>query len=605
LSKKTTLILAVLLFGLLAWAIVAGAPSGPDSPVPSLFLEFDRADVTGLDIRNPRGDIHLERDPGDAERWRVTVGKTLVRASSVEVEDLLLNLSRLRPRNRWTPEEIRSGERTAWGMDAPTVTVRFGLASGSLRADFGNRTSENMNVYAERDQDGSVYVVPVETVAAVEILEAVELREKKVVGVSTFDVASFTLERDDGVRFEAMRASGGTWEAVAPWKGAVDPVPMEEFLAPILNVKIEEFVADGAPDLDRYGLLKPRAVLTLRRKGEERNVVLRLGSSTPEGGAYFMEEGEDSVYLCGRELPEAVAGFDPAALRDRNALRLGWVNLESIEYAAGEDSWKLLKVLERWDVERPERVPAEDDRVKDLLETLRNLEVVDFIDGADPADLGLGDPASARARLVLKGTDGTGDRHLLLGERDADGNAPARLLPRPDASEAGALFVLPGEFLDRLEEGWLSFRTLEIWHLHQDEVRGMTRTWQGRTESFAYADRVWSAVEGGPEPDAAALNLLLAHLLEIHATGWSGPVEGAPEAWGIGDPPAGPVFTFRLEEDGEVRERSLVLGAAVEEGGAHYGRLADGKLVFRLPDQLLDGAELKPFWEMLTGGVSK
>ncbi len=243
--------------------------------------------------------------------------------------------------------------------------------------------------------------------------------------------------------------------------------------------------------------------------------------------------------------------------------------------------------------------------MEELLGALRELEVLRFLDGEDPATLGVADPGKAAARLVLEGTDDGGDRHLLIGPRDAEGNAPARLLPKGGEKDAGAPFLLPAAFLDRLEAGRRSLRTAEIWHLHQEEIRALTRTWNGRTETFLYEKKSWKADEGGPEPDAAALDRLLATVLRLEATGWVGPAKDAPAAWGLGDPPAGPVLTFRLEEGGKMRERSLVLGTPVEEGGAHYGRVSDGNEVFRLPDQLLEGADLKPLWGLLTGPLAK
>jgi len=85
-----------------------------------------------------------------------------------------------------------------------------------------------------------------------------------------------------------------------------------------------------------------------------------------------------------------------------------------------------------------------------------------------------------------------------------------------------------------------------------------------------------------------------------------GKASEAPPAWGLGAPPAGPVVRIGLKKsDGAVVERTLTLGAAAEDGGAHYATVDGTDLVFRLPDQRVDGAEVSPLWDMLTGPLSK
>ena len=42
-----------------------------------------------------------------------------------------------------------------------------------------------------------------------------------------------------------------------------------------------------------------------------------------------------------------------------------------------------------------------------------------------------------------------------------------------------------------------------------------------------------------------------------------------------------------------------MFGGSPEGGGSHFARMADGDLVFRLPDHVLRGAEVVPFHEDL------
>ena len=603
----TTIVLAVLVFAGLAAAIWISTPAAPPSPVPATFLEFVRSEVLGFEIRNPGGTVRFERDKADAALWRVAVNKSPVRASSERVEDLLNDLSRLAPKNYWKKDEVKAEERTKWGLDKPPVEVILRLQGRNLGAGFGIRTMEKQNVYAEKDGNGDVYVVPVTAVVPLETASAEGFREKRPVGFSAFEAQVLTLSRIDGMTASARKTGDSTWELTEPYTGPADPNGIDGLVGKAVNVEVAEFVADGALDLPKYGLDKPRARISVRRQGREKPLVLLLGGDAGNDRVYFMEEGEPSVYACGPELPNAVAKFDPAALRDRNLLRLGWAKVDSFEYADSsrtERNWKLLRVHERWDVEVPDRTPADTLLVEGLLDELRKAEVVRFLDGEDPAKHGLSDPATAPSKLSLVGVDEAGTRTLLLGRKDAEGRVPARLLPRKGEKDPPVV-ILEGAFLDRLEEGWLAFRSREVLRLDLGEVKGMGKKDQDGTALFLRQDNLWKAAPGGPEPDGNALSAALARLLTLNASGFEARTKEGLEKWGLGDPPAGPSITFVLQAaGGERREKTLVFGAEVE-GGGRYARFADGDLVFRLPNTIVNGADVVPFWELVSARWAK
>ncbi len=610
-KRLTTVILAILVLAGLSAAILLSTPAGPVSPVPARFLEFSVSEVKALDIRNPEGEVRLERDGEDRERWRVRIGKIPVRASAESVGEILNNLSRVAPKNFWRKEEIKPDERRSWGLDKPPVQVTLELEGRTVKAAFGGRTLERQNVYAEKDGNGDAYVVPVSAVERLESAKVGTLRERRPAGFEAFQAKSLGLSRADGTSFEAVKsAGGGTWDVTSPYRGPADPQGINDLLAKALNVEVSDFVVDGAPDLGTYGLLQPRATITVRREGREKPLVLKLGGDAGSDKVWFMEEGENSVYTCGAELPNAVARFDPAALRDRNLLRIGWAKVDSIEFAHADPAraWKLLRVLDRWDVEKPERTPAETTLVDGLLDEIRKAEVMRFLDGEDPAKHGLAAAADAPARLVLVGVDEAGSRTLLLGKRDAEGRVPARVLPLKGEAEAPPPVLLDGAFLDRLEQGWLAWREREVLKIDLGEVRGMARRTATGTETFLRDGKsnAWTAAPGGPEPDGGALSAALAHLLSVHASAFEAKTKEGLEKWGLGDPPAGLAVTITLQKgDGEKRERTLVLGAEAEGGGSRYARMADMDLVFRLPNQMVNGADVVPFWSLLSSSWAK
>ena len=606
-SKWTSIVLVVLLVLALGAAMYFATPEDAGGVLPAKLLDFGGSDVLTITVKNARGEVRLERDSSDRERWRVRTDTTAVRADSIKVEDLLHELSRLQPKNVFGASEVGPQDLANWGLESPLARVTLGFEGRTTEAVFGRRTSEGRNAWARRGGEPEVYLVPADPLERLEQVTVAEVRERSPLGWSSHEVRSLSLRRNDGTVLEATRTPAGTWEATVPFTGAVEPVAMEALVSKVLRLEAKEFVFDGAVDPEKHGLADPLAVLALRREGRESPVTIRLSRPGDDGGAFFAEDGEPSVFSCGPDLPKAVAALDPAALRDRNLLRLGWTKLDSIEFVHPEKGWKLLRVLERWDVEKPERVKAEDAEVERLLERLRGLEATAFLDGEDPEALGLGSAESAPTRLELVGVDDGGRRTLLLGKRREDGGAEVRLLAAGPSKAAHPPAVVPGEFLDLLESGWLHWRTREVLEIPLAEVRGISRKTEGGTQSFLREGNAWKAAPGGPEPDSGALTAAITQLLHLECTAFEAKTKEDLGRWGLGDPPAGPEITVTLRAEGEAqpRTRTLILGGAPEGGGSHYARLADSDLVFRIPDHRLQGAEMVKVHEILTADWAK
>jgi hypothetical protein len=600
-SKWTTVILAVLLLAGLVVAMFVATPAETPTAVPKALVEFSPGDVLRLAVRNPRGEVLLERDAKDRERWRVRSGTTAVRADSAVIEDLLLELSRMAPRNVYAESEIGSGDRAAWGLEAPAVRLTLGLEGREASVEFGGRAQGQRNAWAQKPGSPEVYLVPADALERLQELAVEGVRERRPLGWSPYETRSLALRRQDGLEIEAERSSAGTWEVTKPFRGPAEPTAMEGVLAKVLGLEAKEFAADGAPDPERFGLREPLAVITLRREGRESAVTVRVSKPAGDGKAFFEEVGEPSVYAGGADLAKAVAALDPAKLRDPNLLRLGWSKLDSVEFVRPEGGWKLLRILEEWHLEKPERVPAEAEAVQTLLKALRETQATRFLDGEDPAPRGLATAEGAATRLEIKGTDEAGSRTLLVGKRTEDGGVEVRLLPAAGAKDEPPVVVVPASFLDLLESDWLHWRTREVLEIPLAEVRGLSRRIGGVEQSFLRENNAWKAAPGGPEPDGEALTAALTQLLHLECSSFHAKTKEGLEAYGLGDPPEGAAITVTLRREGETesRTRTLILGRKPEGEAVRFARMADGDLVFRLADFHVQGANLVRLYEVL------
>jgi hypothetical protein len=599
-SRWTSIVLVVLLVIALGAAMFFAAPAGPVA-LPAVFLAFADAEVVSITVKNRTTEVVVERDASDSERWTVKSGTVPVRADSIEVEELLAQLARLIPKNVFAASEVGPQDLKNWGLEDPAARVTLGFAGRKVEAVFGGRDPQGRNVWAQKDGAPDVYLVPADPLERLEGLEVGKLRARRPLPWSAHEVKSISLKRADGAVLEASHAAAGTWDVKAPFLGSAEPVAMEAFVAKLLGLEAKEFVADGAVDPDKHGLAEPLAVISLVREGREAPVVLRISKPGEDGGARFALDGEPTVASCGPELPKAIAALDPFALRDRNLLRLGWTKLDSIEFVHPEKGWKLLRVLERWDLEKPERSEAAESEVERLLERLRTLDASEYLDSADPAALGLDSEEKAAARLVLTGLDAGGNRTLWIGKRREDGRAEVRLASAGTSKEPRAPALVPGDFVDLLESGWLHWRSREVLEVPLVEVRALSRKDASGEQSFLRESNAWKAVPGGPEPDPDALTAALTQLLHLECSAFEAKTKEGLEKWGLGDPPATAsiTVTLRAEHETAARTRTLVLGAKNEENGL-FARMADGDLVFRLPQHRVQGATLVPVNKLLT-----
>ncbi|MHC4820342.1 MAG: DUF4340 domain-containing protein, partial [Planctomycetota bacterium] len=347
--------------------------------------------------------------------------------------------------------------------------------------------------------------------------------------------------------------------------------------------------------------------ITLMLQGSDEEVVVAIGSRTgdPNGTAFFMEVGEPSIYTCSKVLPDLLEAFDAAAFRDANVLRLGWAEIDAIQFEHGDVSWRLLKMLDDWRIEEPERNPADKERVEELLEGLRNLEALRFLDGTSHEDVGLESEKTAAGALRLEGASSAGSRVLLFGKPLEDGGVPARLVPPKGSGEDSPVLALPAEFVEGLMGGWIGFRNRVLLELKLADVRGLTRTMNGTTESYIRRGdgAAWEAREGtSASPDNAALTHAISRLLTVVAASWESRASTELDALGLGETASTASITIHLRRDGESRERlrTLVLGNEIEGTGALYGRFGKGDDVFVLSSHRdVGGGVVQPVLEAL------
>ena len=297
-------------------------------------------DVTKLVVKNPTGEIELQRD---ADHWKL-VKPLAARADDAKVNDLVSQLATLDIKSFVADDKA---DAASYGLTEPRGTVTLYTAKdpkgtevmiGGSAADPAKATPSPSpaaspaatpdpkladTVYARMPARQSVYAVP-NTINAFVSLKPNDLRDQHLVRLNTDTVdrikitpaggAAFTLGRKDKVW--SMVAGGPT---PAP---AVDPAAPDRVMKSITDATATEFVTDSASDLAKYGLDKPALQVTFSSFASENTAESSAGDK-PIATVLFGKTEKGDVYAKVEDEPFVVS-VPPTLLTDIPADPLAW-----------------------------------------------------------------------------------------------------------------------------------------------------------------------------------------------------------------------------------------------------------------------------------------
>lgn len=377
-------------------------------------LAFDRNAVTALEIA--MRDETLAFAAADS-KWTITKPRALPADPDV-VRDFMDKLSGAKAKE-FVAESPAALAR--WGLDQPTrVTVVTGKdkdRAGRTLA-FGRVDPEKKGVYAMRQGDATVMLVPEEVWTAVPKTVATA-RDKTVIEFDRDKVTKLEVTSPKGT--VSLAREGNRWKIVAPEALPADQVEAGGVLFKLRDLRAQAFLSEDASGVPRF-LAKPDVKVTITEEGGTPKTVVLAPSSETRGGqpsAYAGVVDRGPVVLVDAkvlgELSKSVTD-----LRDR-ALVSGLEprDVERMTVKSGGTSMLLEKSGDGWTVLEPQKGGAKDQKVDDLLFMLRGLRWKEIIapTAAEPAKFGLDAPT---LEVTLFRPDGTEITTVIVGKRESE-----------------------------------------------------------------------------------------------------------------------------------------------------------------------------------------
>src|SRR5256886_1097076 len=337
------------------------------------------------------------------------------------------------------------------------------------------------------------------------------------------NVINFERDKIDGVviqngeeRIELKRADK-KWRLESPVKDLADGSTVDSLLFDLEDWKKDATISGKEIEADKsrmaeYGLAK--AKLRLKLQGANAPPEILFGNNAAlEGKTYVRLENSKDVFLAAQSIKNQISK-KPEEFRDRKLTDTiaTQVTRLSLKTAAGE--MELQKQGDHWQIVKPLRARADDQKVNDLIAQITNSRIAQFVadDAGDLHPYGLAEPR--------------GSVTIFTGDDKSAGSAPGQILqiggvPEKEKDQVYVRFA-PRKFVYTLLnkiESILSTKPNDLRDRHlvrfdQNQLDRITIDAPGKTKTvLARKDQNWTITNRNNRPANAAEARRLIELL--------------------------------------------------------------------------------------------
>lgn len=398
-----------------------------------------------------------------------------------------------------------------------------------------------------------------------------EQRTDTVLDVEADAVTAVTLTYPD--REIVVERRDGAWHMTKPVDAEADAVMVQNLVRGVAEAELKKTI-DAPADLAPFGLAPPQVTVTLTA-GERTLPAIRVGKDTAVGFmTYVQRDDTTAVQLTGSGFRTSV-DKQPKDLRDKTILRFADDAVDAITLRGREGAVELAKVDGAWSITAPTAYRADNNAVRALLSTLRNLRATDFAaeapDAAALAGYGLEPP---QREIALR----AGDTPITLAiGAEFEQGLYVRAGDRP------TVFVIGKWASGDLDKGVNELRDKTLLTFDPTQATAITVT-RGGTGAYTLqaAGGRWSLAGSDQPLDAAAVDAFVGALSRLTGTQVLSADAGDPAAWGL----APPAVTIDVRGDDGALLGTIRAGShSPDPPATQYTAMRDGDpAVFQLRD---------------------
>lgn len=622
---STTLILAVVVLGIAALIYVYREQlfSGETKPVePPIstgkpLVEGVPMDlVTGATLEERGADGQLKKKMAFAKKdgkWRLTEPLAAA-ADDYEVGRLIRPAIEGKYRQSFEPGVKGQPGLEAQGLAPPAYRLtlaaeaRGDKPARTIVVDIGKKAQIGEGLYVRLDDAKKVIVLESGDLLERARADINSYRSKDITSLTREDLVRIDIEGEKGkIRLDKAEGGEDRWVLSQPLAARADSEVAGAIVRATLGAKVKDFVDNAPKDLARYGLARPRLVVTLwkagappkpaaeEKKGEKKE---EKPSPKPEpvkaltlklGGWADMKN--ETVYLATDDSPSVVTvpadvftsnNKTLADLRDKHVLvfdqaRATQVTVRlpaKVAEKGAEVSYELVKDTGAWKVKVAGRPDAKADpaAVDALLKELADLKVIYFAEG-EHADVAKAFTPQGSIRIQVE------KESAPIGFEIGAGADVPMLVKNIREDWVGRINE---KGVPQLRKDWLELLDKQVFSLDPKKATGLTIQTADRKEVLEKTGGKWAVKEPiKAEPRAGFDSDCLGALQDLKCTKY---VAATKDFKPYNLDPGELVVTVKLEPEkpGE-KPVEKTLRLSHHEKATIVGRTDDNDLVFEVP----------------------
>ena len=443
------------------------------------------------------------------------------------------------------------------------------------------------------------------------------------------NMVNFDRSKIDGIVIQngdqqiEIRRRDNKWRLETPIKDQADAAIVENLLSDLENWQKEGTIAAKEIDADKsklaeYGLNNPK--LKLKLLGRDRPPEILFGKDAAlEGRMYVRFQNSKQTFLARQSVKKDI-DKKPEEFRDRKLTDLTTAQVRRMTLKPPAGEMELEKKSDHWDILKPLRARADDQKVGDLISQITTAQIQQFVadDRGDLRPYGLAEP---RGSITLYDLEPKKGQKVELGEsikvfgQEAKGqtlqigSVPekekdqiyARFTPR------GAVYTLPKKIEQILNTKPADLRDYHLVRIDTNILDRITIDAPGKGKAvLAGKDGNWTiATRNNAPADSGAVRRLIDTLQNERITRFVEDVASNLSQYGLDKPQIQLTFSSFASENtaetkaGEQPFAGIAFGRA--EGDNVYARLADEPFVVTVRRSLLNQISPDPLqWQELS-----
>jgi hypothetical protein len=420
-----------------------------------------------------------------------------------------------------------------------------------------------------------------------------------------------------------IRRHDNKWRLETPFKDQADGALVENLLSDLETWQKEGTIPAKDIDADKsklneYGLNRPK--LKLKLIGSDRPPEILFGKDAAlEGRMYVRFENSKETFLAKqsvkKDIDKKAEEFRDKKLTD---LTTAQVRRTALKTPAGE--MELEKKGDHWDIVKPLRARADDEKVGDLIAQVTTARIQQFVAG-DHGDLrpyGLGEP---RGSITLFSQEGKKDQQVeiadsikVFGQEDKGQMLQIGGVPEKEKDQVyvrfaprGAVYTLPKKIEEVLNLKPADLRDYHLVRIDTNVLDRITIDVPGKGKTvLARKDGNWTIASRNNAPaDSGAVRRLIDTLQNQRVTKFVEDVASNLPKYGLDKPHLQLTFSsFASENTAETKageQPFATLAFGKEDGDNVYARLTDEPFVVAVRRGLLDQISTDPLqWQELS-----